>query len=92
MVYPPPPAPPCPVIAACSSAGRLRAAVSIVVSVFLWRSVFLNPITCREIRYVPVKHMDTGRFELILVSELDQMKKAGLVVNRGGTEYFTDVK
>lgn len=43
-------------------------------------------------RYVPVKHMDTGRFELILVSELDQMKKAGLVVNRGGTEYFTDVK
>lgn len=61
-----------------------------MVAVFFGYLVLLHPITRHEPRYIPVKHMDTGRFELVLISELDEMKNAGLVVNRGGTEYFTD--
>lgn len=43
-------------------------------------------------RYVPVKHKDTGRYELVLVAELEGMKKSGLVRTERGVEVFEDEK
>lgn len=43
-------------------------------------------------RYVPVKHKDTGRYELVLISELEGMKQSGLVVNERGVDVFADAK
>lgn len=42
------------------------------------------------VRYVPVKHKDTGKFELILAGELEDMRKSGLVVKERGQDVFTD--
>ncbi|CAN0452538.1 unnamed protein product [Ascophyllum nodosum] len=43
-------------------------------------------------RYVPVKHKDTGRYELMLVRELDEMKRKGVIVTERGQEVFTDAQ
>lgn len=43
-------------------------------------------------RYVPVKHKDTGRYELVLISELEGMKQSGLVVSERGVDFFADAK
>ncbi|CAM9206020.1 unnamed protein product [Ectocarpus sp. 6 AP-2014] len=43
-------------------------------------------------RYVPVKHKDTGKFELVLVSELEEMKRNGLIVSERGGDVFVDPK
>ncbi|CAM9865224.1 unnamed protein product, partial [Hapterophycus canaliculatus] len=43
-------------------------------------------------RYVPVKHKDTGKYELVLIAELDGMKREGLVVNERGIDVFVDPK
>ncbi|CAM9737759.1 unnamed protein product [Ectocarpus fasciculatus] len=43
-------------------------------------------------RYVPVKHKDTGKFELVLISELEEMKRNGLIVSERGGDVFVDPK
>lgn len=43
-------------------------------------------------RYVPVKHKDTGRFELVDKAELEEMKKAGTVASELGQNIFLDAK
>lgn len=43
-------------------------------------------------RYVPVKHKDTGRYELVLISELEGMKQSGLVVSERGIDVFAEAK
>lgn len=43
-------------------------------------------------RYVPVKHKDTGKYELVLIAELDGMKREGLVTNERGIDVFVDPK
>lgn len=42
------------------------------------------------VRYVPVKHTDTGKFELILVGELEEMRRSGLIVKERGQDVFAD--
>ncbi|CAB1117238.1 unnamed protein product [Ectocarpus sp. CCAP 1310/34] len=43
-------------------------------------------------RYVPVKHKDTGKFELVLISELEEMKRNGLIVSERLGDVFVDPK
>ncbi|CAM9332525.1 unnamed protein product [Pylaiella littoralis] len=43
-------------------------------------------------RYVPVKHKDTGKYELVLVAELDSMKREGLVINERGVNVYVEPK
>lgn len=43
-------------------------------------------------RYVPVKHKDTGKYELVLISELEEMKRNGLIVSERRGDVFVDPK
>lgn len=71
--------------------GESIAAVSPVDSQFVRRG--LQHDSLRTIRrYVPVKHKDTGKFELVLISELEEMKRNGLIVSERGGDVFVDPK
>eukprot|EP00903_Cladosiphon_okamuranus_P008731 g8363.t1 len=43
-------------------------------------------------RYVPVKHKDTGKYELVLIPELDELKRKGVVVTERGIDVYVDPK
>lgn len=43
-------------------------------------------------RYVPVKHKDTGKYELVLIAELDELKRKGLVATERGIDVYVDPK
>lgn len=41
---------------------------------------------------MPVKHKDTGKYELVLIAELEELKRKGLVANERGTDVYVDPK
>lgn len=43
-------------------------------------------------RYVPIKHKDTGKYELVLIAELDELKRKGLVATERGIDVYVDPK
>ena len=53
----------------------------------------IAPVLATRIkRYVPIKHKDTGKYELVLIAELDELKRKGLVATERGIDVYVDPK